>query len=252
MNFEATKDLLYRIADDDLVIGHRNSEWTGLGPILEEDIAFSSMAQDEVGHAQAYYMLMHEWMNEPAPDTVAFNRSPEDFRSCRFVEAPIGDYAFSLVRHLLYDVAESLRLEHLSKGSFRPLAELSKKLLREERYHLLHATTWIRQLGNSTEEANRRLQEAFNTAYPMAFGMFEPTEFDDAIAEAGLQPKEAELEAQWIKSITELATTSNLQLPEVKNKKAWYGGRTGTHTEHLGAMLKEMTEVFVIDPEAAW
>ena len=137
MNFDAIKDLLYRLADDDLIIGHRNSEWTGLGPILEEDIAFSSMAQDEVGHAQAYYMILHELLEEPAPDTIAFARHSSDFRSCHLVEYPIGGYAFSLVRHMLYDTAEAVRLNALSRSSFKPLAELSNKLAREELYHQL-------------------------------------------------------------------------------------------------------------------
>lgn len=252
MNFEAIKDLLYRMADDDLVIGHRMSEWTGIGPILEEDIAFSSMAQDEIGHAQAYYQMMHEFMGEAHPDQVAFNRKPEAFRSCQLVEYPIGDYAFSLVRHALYDIAETLRLEALMQSSFRPLAELAKKLGREEKYHLLHAQTWIRQLGTATEEANQRIQAAMNEAYPLAFGIFEPTAFDQELADAGILPTESELESRWVDAVTNLCLQSGLQVPAIADKTAHYGGRQGKHTPHLDKMLAEMTEVFVIDTTAIW
>src|SRR5512141_2016888 len=105
----AIKDLLYRIADDELILGHRNSEWTGLGPILEEDIAFSSIAQDQIGHAVSIYTMLHEQFGEPTPDALAFGREEHEFRCSHLVELPIGDYAFSLIRHFLFDHAELLR-----------------------------------------------------------------------------------------------------------------------------------------------
>src|SRR6187431_2797996 len=121
MNTEAIKELLYKMADDLLIIGHRNSEWTGLGPILEEDIAFSSMAQDKLGHAFALYTVLNK-MGEPDPDTLAFTRKENQMKCCHLVEYPIGDYAFSLMRHFLFDEAEALRFEMLSESSFEDLA----------------------------------------------------------------------------------------------------------------------------------
>lgn len=252
MNFDAIKDLIFRMADDELIIGHRNSEWTGLGPILEEDIAFSSMAQDEIGHAQAFFILMHEWMGEAAPDQVAFNRTAEQFRSSHLVEMPIGDYAFSLARHACYDLAEAVRLAHLKQSSFRPLAELAKKLSREEKYHELHAITWMRQLGNATEEANQRMQTALNEVYPIAFGLFEPTAAEAELVSEGILVSEEELEGKWKTEMDNLILSSGLTVPDVADKTLHYGGRQGKHTEYLAPMLSEMTEVFVIDPAAAW
>jgi ring-1,2-phenylacetyl-CoA epoxidase subunit PaaC len=252
MNQDAIKDLLFRLADDDLVIGHRMSEWTGLGPTLEEDIAFASIAQDEVGHAQAYYVILHELMGEATPDVLAFQRQPGNFRSCRFVEQPIGDYAFSLVRHLLYDLAEEIRLEALSRSAFIPAAQLAKKLVREERYHQLHALTWINQLGTATEESQRRMQEAINAALPMAYSIFEPTQWNDTLANEGIFPREQELQAKWELKVDEVISQAGLKVPAVTDKTAFYGGRSGQHTEHLVKMLAEMTEVTVIDPTAVW
>lgn len=252
MNIEAIKDLLYRLADDEIVIGHRGSEWTGIGPILEEDIAFSSMAQDEIGHAQAYYIILNQLFGEADPDKLAFGRKAEEMRNSQLTEQPITDYAFSLIRHFLYDVAETIRLESLSKSSFMPLAELAKKLLREERYHYLHAVTWINQLGRATTEANQRLQAALDLAYPMAYGLFEPTAFDAAIASEGLQATESELEAKWEETVAKLILDAGLRIPEVKDKTLFYGGRQGKHSPHLEAMLAEMGEVYAIDPAAIW
>jgi ring-1,2-phenylacetyl-CoA epoxidase subunit PaaC len=252
MNFEAIKDLLYRLADDDLILGHRQSEWTGIGPILEEDIAFSSMAQDEIGHAQAYYVILNELFGEATPDQIAFGRKSEAFRCSQLVEYPIGDYAFSLIRHALYDIAESIRLEDLTRSSFRPLAELAKKLAREERYHYLHATTWLKQLGRATDEANHNLQVALDFTYPLALSLFEPTPLDAAIAAEGIQSSEADLEAKWETAIKMLCIDCGLQVPAVADKTVHYGGRKGKHTEHLGKLLAEMDEVFAIDPTAVW
>lgn len=252
MNIDAIKDLLYRLADDELILGHRESEWTGIGPILEEDIAFSSMAQDEIGHAQAYYVILNQLFGEALPDTLAFGRKADDFRCCQLVEYPIGDYAFSLVRHALYDIAESIRLEALTKCSFRPLAELAKKLLREERYHYMHATTWLKQLGRATTDANQRLQAAIDEAYPMALAYFEPTSFDQIIADEGLQPTEGELEAIWTETVAALFSDCGLKVPQVTNKTVHYGGRVGMHTSHLTKLLAEMDEVFAIDETAVW
>lgn len=252
MDLNSIKDLLYRIGDDDLITGHRNSEWTGLGPILEEDIAFSSMAQDEIGHAQAYYMILHEFFDEPHMDVIGFQRKPNEFRSCHLVEMPNQDYAFSLVRHALYDTAEAIRLQHLGNSAFKPLAELARKLAREEKYHSLHAQTWIKQLGNATAESNARLQAALDQAYPLALGIFEPTEFSDQLAADGVMSPEAELEAEWKSQVSDLFVSSGLRIPEVADPKIGYGGRKGNHTEHLAPLLEEMTQVFAIDPVAKW
>jgi len=252
INLEAIKDLLYRLADDELIIGHRNSEWNGIGPILEEDIAFSSMAQDEMGHAQAYYIMLNEIFGEAHPDQVAFNREEAKFRSCKLVEMPIKDYAFSLVRHFCYDMAEGVRLDSLRQSSFRPLAELAKKLSREEKYHALHAQTWISQLGRATTESNQRLQDALDEVYPLAFGIFEPTKHDGDIVSEGLMASEADLEATWVAEMKTQIEAAGLKVPTVEDKTVGYGGRTGQHSEHLAPLLNEMTEVFSLDPAAAW
>lgn len=121
------KELLTKMADDDLIIGHRNSEWTGLGPILEEDISFSSMAQDKIGHALGLYSILHDEFSESEPDTFAFHRKETDFKCCHLVELPIGEYDFSVIRHFLFDHAEKLRYELLESSSFEPWLNLRRR-----------------------------------------------------------------------------------------------------------------------------
>ena len=249
----ALRSFLYRLADDELIIAHRNSEWTGLGPILEEDIAFSSIAQDKLGHSQALYSILHRQFGEADPDTIAFTRDEKDFTCCHFVELPIGDYSFSLMRHLLFDLAEQLRYEMLEKSAFEPLAKVARKVKWEIKYHLFHAVTWVTQLGaKGNEESRARMQTALNEAWPLALGMFEPAEGEEELKVAEIYAGEDVLREKWLEALRAILNEAGLTLPESNDIRPIYGGRKGYHTEHLQPLLTEMTEVFRIDPEAEW
>lgn len=251
MNQEAVKDLLFRMADDALIIGHRNSEWTGIGPVLEEDIAFSSMAQDKIGHAQAIYNILHTIFGEADPDKLAFMRDEKEMKSCHLVEMPIGDYAFSIVRQFLFDHAEAIRYGMMAESSFQPMAQLAKKVRGEIKYHVLHGDTWLKQLGQGTEESKARMQTALNEAYPLAMGIFEESEFETELNKDGIFPGEAELKKAWMEKVNPILEEAGLKIPDMKGDEG-IGGRKGYHTEHLQPMLNEMTEVYRLDPAAEW
>lgn len=244
----ALKPLLFSLADDEVIIGHRNAEWTGHGPILEADIAFSSMAQDELGHAQAYYNLLHE-LGEPDPDHLAFLRPASAFRCAQLVELPRGDWAFSLIRQGLYDAAETVRLAALARSSFTPLAQAARKFVGEEKYHWLHARTWIGQLGRA-DDARRRLQSALDQVWPYALGLFEPGEAEGELVAQGVKPNEADLEQAWRELLAPVLAEAGLTRPAAA--APLYGGRHGQHTPHLAALLDDMQLVFRSEPEATW
>lgn len=245
------KDLLYRMADDLLILGHRNSEWTGLGPILEEDIAFSSMAQDKIGQSLALFEILHE-LGESEPDTVAFTRNDNQFHSCQLVEYPIGEYDFSLVRHFFFDHADALRFDMLANTVVEPLQMVARKFRGEIKYHTMHADTWLKQLGSSSEEAKARMQQAINEVFPLALGIFEPSDYEAELIEAGIFAGEAELQSRWLDKVTQLLTSYGYTVPNIAEVTPAYGGRKGKHTPHLQPLLDEMTEVFRIDPAAEW
>jgi ring-1,2-phenylacetyl-CoA epoxidase subunit PaaC len=251
MNELAIKELLYKIADDHLIIGHRNSEWTGMGPLLEEDIAFSSMAQDKVGQSLALYQML-EQLGERDPDTVAFMRNANQFHNCIFTELPNGEYDFSLIRHFLFDTAYAIRFDMLSNSSYEPLALLSKKIKGELRYHTMHANTWIKQLGSATAESVNRLQKSLDLALPYALGIFETSPFESELISANVFEGEEANKKLWEIKIAELIGQTNLQLPDLKLIEPVFGGRTGKHSEHLQPLLDEMAEVFRTDPGAEW
>ncbi len=246
---EAIKDLLYKIADDQLIIGHRNSEWTGLGPMLEEDIAFSSMAQDKVGQSLAFYNLLHD-LGESDPDTVAFMRNANQFHNCQLVELPIGEYDFSLVRHFLFDHAEMIRFEMLSNSAVEEIAQLARKLVGEIRYHVMHADVWIKQLG--VGDTRERLQKALEMALPYALGIFEESKYEQDLISNDIFSGEQALRDTWQSSITTVLTETELQLPDLTTLTPLIGGRYGDHSDHLQPLLDEMSEVFKVDPGADW
>jgi len=251
MNSPALKELLYKIADDQLILGHRNSEWTGFGPLLEEDIAFSSMAQDKIGQSYAIYQILNQ-LGEQAPDTVAFMRHANQFHNCILVELPNGEYDFSLIRHFLFDTAEAIRFDMLSNSSYEPLAQLSRKIKGELRYHTLHANTWIKKLGTATEESITRLQNSLDTAVPFALGIFEQSPYEKELIQDGIFGGEQSLKERWTKKIEEVIQETNLKLPDWSSVKPISGGRTGKHSEYLQPLLDEMAEVFRIDPTTEW
>src|SRR6188768_2990389 len=247
----ALKELLYKIADDQLILGHRNSEWTGFGPLLEEDIAFSSMAQDKIGQSYALYQMLNQ-LGEQTPDTVAFMRNANQFHNSILVELPNGEYDFSLIRHFLYDTAEAIRFEMLSTSSFEPLAELARKIRGELRYHTLHANTWIKQLGTATDESISRLQQSLTVSLPYALGIFEESPFEKELITSGIFGGEQALKEKWILKVEDVISKTKLKLPDWKDVKPIVGGRVGKHSEHLQPLLDEMSEVFKIDPSAEW
>ncbi|PUZ28377.1 phenylacetate-CoA oxygenase subunit PaaI [Chitinophaga parva] len=247
----ALRQLIIAMGDDALILGHRNSEWTGLGPVMEEDIAFSSMAQDKIGHAWALYRVLHEH-GGPDPDAFAFLRLAEKYTCCHLVEQPIGEYDFSLMRHFLFDHAEALRYEALADSSFVPLQQLARKIKGELKYHTLHANAWIIQLAQAGEEGKARMQAALEETLPLALGIFEPLAQEAELIASGVYCGEAALQQRWWESLQPILAKAGLALPATGDLEPAYGGRSGWHTQYLAPLLDEMGAVFRLDPEATW
>jgi ring-1,2-phenylacetyl-CoA epoxidase subunit PaaC len=136
---------LLEIADDELILGWRDSEWTGIAPLLEEDVAFSSIAQNEIGHARALYELVARERGITA-DELAFDRAPGEYRCSALVEQRLLDWEKTIARHYLYEDADAKRLEQLKQSDDAELAGLAAKIDREEAYHRIHAQMWFDRL----------------------------------------------------------------------------------------------------------
>ena len=160
---------LLGLADDELVLGWRDSEWTGIAPMLEEDVAFSSIAQNEIGHARALYELAARELGT-TPDELAFDRQPAEYRCCRLVELRLPEWERTIARHVLYEQADAERLERLRVSGDEELAGLAAKIDREEAYHRLHAEMWHERLKDEP-----RYQAALEELRPLVAAAADPS-----------------------------------------------------------------------------
>ncbi len=210
---DALAELLLTMADDEFVLGFWDSEWTGIAPILEEDVAMSSVSQDEIGHAKALYELLAELTGGNA-DQIAFGRPAEGYRHAALMNHARTDWAFTIARRFLYEHADAVRLESLAASSYQPLADLVVKMRREETYHILHFDLWLRRLSEGSDESHARLAAAIERLWPDAQAVFAPLAGEAALLTAGVLPESLEtLRARWLERIGSRLEAAHLPAP---------------------------------------
>ncbi len=247
---QALVDYLLAMADDELILGHRNSEWCGHAPILEEDIAFANIALDEIGHAIVWYELAADVLGEEREtyaNRMVYFRDAPDYRNTQMVELPKGDWAFTMLRQYLFDQFEMVRLEKLAQSSYAPLSEAAAKIRTEEMYHLRHTQAWVRRLGLGTEESHRRMQTALNEIWPHAIALFQPSDSEILLINAEYVPATSALKTEWMERIMSYLQEARLTLPQTSVVPS----RTH-HTEHLAALLSDLQQIARLDPMAKW
>jgi ring-1,2-phenylacetyl-CoA epoxidase subunit PaaC len=242
-------ELLLTMADDEFVIGFSDSEWTGIAPLLEEDVAMSSLSQDELGHAAALYGLLAELVGTD-PDTLAYDRDPADYRHARLLDHGRGDWAMTIARRYLYETADAVRLEALDGGSWAPLADLIAKVRREERYHAMHIASWLERLAQARGEPRDRLVAALATLAHDAGTVFTPLAAEPALVDAGILARPmTDLEATWRAGLDPVFRRLDLPMPPATSDPA--EGRTN-HGDDFRWLWGEFTAVRSADPGATW
>jgi ring-1,2-phenylacetyl-CoA epoxidase subunit PaaC len=246
----ALAELLLSMADDEFVLGFWDSEWTGIAPILEEDVAMSSVSQDEIGHAKAFYELLAGLTGRDA-DEIAFGRPVEAYRHAALMNHPRTDWAFTIARRFLYEHADAVRLESLATSTYRPLAELVVKMRREETYHLLHFDLWLRRLAEGGEESHDRLAAAVEQLWPDAQAVFAPLAGEEALAAAGVLPERLEaLRLRWLERVMPRLAAAGLPVP-VASAAPPPDGRT-RRTADFAWLHGEFTMVAGSEVGATW
>lgn len=242
-------ELLLTLADDEFVLGFWDSEWTGIAPLLEEDVAMSSVSQDEIGHARAWYELLASLTDDEA-DRLAFGRSPDEFRHAALMNHARNDWAFTIARRFLYETADAVRLEALARSSFAPLAELAAKMRREETYHLMHFDVWLKRLADAGGEARERLIAALEELWADAQAVFTPLVGEAELVAVGVLPDElAQLRGRWIERVTTRLGDLGISLPQASLPAA--DGRT-RRTDDFRWLHGEFTLVAGSEVGAAW
>ncbi len=242
----AGRSYLLAFADDEHMVGSRHANWIGLGPFLEEDLAFCSIAQDELGHALALYEM---FVPEAEIDRFALLRDPREYRSCALAELECGSWDLALVRHWLYDTAEQLRWRALLQSSITEVATLAAQALRDEAFHTEHAAMFLSRIS-ADPEATMRVEAALQQILPVANSVWAAPDHEaDAIAEGIVAHSSVTLSSQWSQLITEQLSDFGLTgdltlLAEPTNRNRRIDGFNVFH-ESLG-------EVISLDPVAIW
>jgi ring-1,2-phenylacetyl-CoA epoxidase subunit PaaC len=243
---------LLRLGDDEFILGHRNSEWTGHGPILEEDIAFANLALDELGHGILWYRIVAVLRDEDPdtlPDKLVYQRPASEFQNADAVALPHSDWAFSMLRQYLFDAYESIHVPALAASSYRPIAEAAAKIKQEEVYHIYHTRTWIERLGLGTDESRRRIQAALALLWGPLQQLFAPGPDESLLVEVGIVPDLRKIHIGWTDTVVPFLESCALdvpagQIPPVTRQPADRAG--------MEALIGELQEVSKIAPGASW
>ena len=247
---DALAELLLAMADDEFVLGFWDSEWTGIAPILEEDVAMSSVSQDEIGHAKALYELLAELTGEDA-DRIAFGRPAAEYRHAALMNHARSDWALSIARRFLYEHADAVRLESLAASAYQPLADLTVKMRREETYHLLHFDLWLRRLAEGGDESHTRLAEAIAALWSDAQAVFAPLAGEACLVAARILPESLEtLRSRWLERVTARLEAAGLAVPATSERPS-ADGRTRRSDEFVW-LHGEFTMVSGSEADATW
>ena len=246
-------------ADNALILGHRNSEWTGHGPILEQDIALSNIALDLIGQARNFYQLAASRINELEPgeniteDDLAYLRDGNEFRNFILVEQPNGDWAKTILRQFYFSNFQLLQLRELLNSPIVELAAISEKSIKETRYHIKWSSEWVIRLGDGTAESHTRMLNAQQDLQPFVDELFVPSDFDYEAESFGVGSLPENLKDEWYQRINNIFKTATLPVisPEKKHMQI-LSGKNGVHSEQLGFLLAEMQFLQRAYPGCAW
>jgi ring-1,2-phenylacetyl-CoA epoxidase subunit PaaC len=256
----AAIELLYQLADDDFILSYRGSEWLGLAPHIEEDVAFSSISQDTMGHAAMFYQILEE-MGEGKSDDLAHLRKADERRNSilaerangpgHYLQNPQYDWAFAVVRNFFYVYAKKVKMESLKTSSFLPLRTAAVKISMELHYHLLHWKTWFLQLMQAGGEARRRMEEAASGAYPMMGDVLCLGPLAEEMQAEGLIDGEEQLLQNLKANLAPVFEASGTLFPSHFGLELG-NGREGQHTKDITEALATLSEVYRSDPAACW
>jgi ring-1,2-phenylacetyl-CoA epoxidase subunit PaaC len=245
-------DYILQLADNALVLGHRNSEWTGYGPILEQDIALSNVALDQIG--QARYLYQHAAAvigGDVSEDRLAFGRDAWDYRNCLLVEQVNGDWGKTILRQFLFSAWQYYFYERLIHSRDRELAAIAEKSIKEVTYHLRWSGEWVIRLGDGTKESHERMVRGVDQLWKFTGELFIPAGYERSLIASGIAVDIEAIRPVWAEKVGEVFGEAGLG---VEDGAVWMqtGGKEGRHSEHLGFLLAEMQFLQRAYPDCEW
>lgn len=245
------------LADNSLVLGHRNSEWTGHGPVLEQDIAVSNIALDLIGQARNFYQYAAKLINQSAgqnatEDTLVYFRDVHDFKNCLLVEQNNGDWAKTILRQFLFSAYQFFLYRQLQNSSDNALAAIAEKSLKEATYHLRWSSEWVIRLGDGTEESHQRIVKAVDELWMHTDEMFETVSYEMIAAREGYGIDVSLLKNDWQKKVRDIFDEATIPFPPDEKPGVRWLGKEGKHSEYLGYILAELQFLQRAYPNSEW
>lgn len=251
MNKQALYDYILGVTDNSLILGQRLGELCGHGPSLETDIAITNIALDLLGQCRNYYQYAAKIKGDNiTEDSIAMLRTERNYVNVLLVEQPNKHFGYVIARQFLFDVFHLLQMQELQKSKDETLASIAAKNIKETLYHTRFSSDWIKRLGDGTEISHAKIQEAINDLWPYTKELFEITESDQEMIDAGIGVDVSKLEDAYYKQVTEVLEEATLQVPE--GKYFHKGGKQGIHTEHMGPLLAELQYMQRTYPNMNW
>jgi len=254
------------LADNALILGHRNSEWCGHGPVLEQDIAITNISLDLIGQARNFYQYAAKLINEsPAPlspahagwrggevteDILAYLRDVREFKNCLLVEQTNGDWAKTILRQFFFSAYQYYLYLPLQNSRDEQLAAIAEKALKEVTYHLRWSSEWVIRLGDGTEESHQRMLNAIDELWMYTGELFQAASFELQAVGEGIGVELSLIESQWKEKVKEIFFEATLPVPEKVYMQT--GGKEGKHTEYLGFILAELQFMQRAYPGSEW
>jgi ring-1,2-phenylacetyl-CoA epoxidase subunit PaaC len=239
-------DYILHLADNALILGHRNSEWCGHGPVLEQDIAITNISLDLIGQARNFYQYAALLTGaDSTEDKLAYLRDVREFKNCLLAEQPNVDWAQTILRQFFFSTCQFYLYQQLQSSPDEQLAAIAAKSLKEVTYHLRWSSEWVIRLGDGTEESHQRITKAIGNLWPYTGELFIASDYENDMAIDFKNIKE-----KWFEKVYEIFSEATLPVP----KEGWMhtGGKTGNHTEHLGYILAELQFMQRAYPNSEW
>lgn len=238
------------LADNSLIMGHRLSEWTGHGPILEQDIAISNIALDLIGQSRNFYQYAAQIKGTGTEDDLAYLRESNEFKNILLVELPNGDWAKTIVKLFFFSTYQYYLYQKLISSSDKQLSAIAEKSLKEVTYHLRWSSEWVIRLGDGTEESKKRIENALEELWSYTEEMFIPVNYETECAKKNIGVDINLINNEWEIKVKEILTEATLLLPSSKEKINF--GKEGNHTEYLNEILSDMQYMQRTYPGSEW
>jgi ring-1,2-phenylacetyl-CoA epoxidase subunit PaaC len=248
---EITFQYLLHLGDNSLILGQRNAEWCGHGPVLEQDIALTNISLDLFGESRNIYQYAAQLKGDNhTEDTLAFLRDVLDFKNVLLVEQPNIDWAYTICRQFFFDAFHYLLQHELLNSKDEKIVEIANKTIKESAYHLKWSSEWMIRLGDGTDISHQKIQNAVNDLWEFTGELFIPSDIETAAFELGIGADLRKIKKDWEDKVFSILNEATLSHPQ--NIYFQTGGKTGIHSEHLGFVLAEMQYLQRSHPGAEW